>query len=786
MTFSDRPLTVVAADLGLPLDSPSLAVALEDMERTTASGLEELRELGFPIRILSQLTHVLHGAVIEVPSTKLQRLEAAEVVTDLHRDQIVKLQLDRSLDWIGVVAARGASEKQGTALTGAGVRVAVIDSGIDYTHPDLGGGFGAGRKVIGGYDLVDDDNDPLDTLGHGTLVAGIIAANGSLVGVAPEAELLAYRVTTQTSRQSSLNVVRALEMSVKDGAKVVNISIESGSPALAEAIHNAVGSGVTVVAAAGNSGPRDGSIADPASDPNVLAVGASLNNSPLSVVSRLSLTSNNFSPDVLPLNGAPVLEEGVQGRLVPVDFARIQDVDDIDLSGSIALAERGGEGSETVYFSEKEENVVSRGAVGLVIYNNRLGDFTGTLTGPQNPPGYRPSIPVVSVAREHGLLLKEQSLEGVVEASLTIKVAPDTVAYFSSRGPESAFDLKPDLVAPGAFINTTFLDEAYRLVDGTSFSAPHVAGAAALILQLHPDLRPEEVSSLLTTSSVTLKDGAGEPVSVFRQGSGRLDVLSSVEAPVLVTPSHLIIHLAPNQRVESSLVSVTNIRQERLDFQLAVSPTVFEGIELELSEREFEVESGGTFLTRISANLGNAKPGIYESRIFLTSGERSLVVPIILYVNAISIDVLEEDGVFTLSFQSPEGSRLFYAEAIGPTRTTTRTRLSLDSQTATFVASERGEYRFEVRGESDKGPIFGRAISTASEAAELALPVPTSEPLEPPVLTSLSFVFIVGIMGLMVLLLYTVKRRESTTPRNTIQITHSPSHLAGAPPVTVT
>src|SRR5690606_39309916 len=99
-------------------------------------------------------------------------------------------------DSVPLVGAPGVWDPPhgGAGSTGAGVTVAVLDTGIDYTHPDLGGGFGPGHKVVGGYDVVNDDPDPMDDHGHGTHVAGIVAAGGQLRGVAPAATLPAYKV----------------------------------------------------------------------------------------------------------------------------------------------------------------------------------------------------------------------------------------------------------------------------------------------------------------------------------------------------------------------------------------------------------------------------------------------------------------------------------------------------------------------------------------------------------------------------------------------------------------
>ncbi|WP_018963631.1 S8 family serine peptidase [Coprothermobacter platensis] len=154
----------------------------------------------------------------------------------------------------------------GDELTGSGMIVALIDTGVDYTHPDLGGCFGPTCKVIGGYDFGDNDNDPMDQVGHGTEVAGILAADGGIKGVAPKAKILAYKVmptlTSSTSTAGVLsaveNILPAIDKAAKDGANVINISmVESISTNAAygqKVIENLDNLGVTLVAAAGNYG----------------------------------------------------------------------------------------------------------------------------------------------------------------------------------------------------------------------------------------------------------------------------------------------------------------------------------------------------------------------------------------------------------------------------------------------------------------------------------------------------------------------------------------------------
>jgi subtilisin family serine protease len=182
------------------------------------------------------------------------------------------------------------------SLTGKGVTVAVIDTGIDYTRPELGGGFGAGKKVVGGYDFYNNDSDPMDRDGHGTAVASVIAAKPYTIGgityqgVAPDANLVALRVGTESSI-SDTNIERALRWVIDNHStysiSVVNLSLGSGNYSnpetsfqLSDEFAQLRELGIFVVAASGNSndsisGPisTDG-VAFPAADPNVFAVGA--------------------------------------------------------------------------------------------------------------------------------------------------------------------------------------------------------------------------------------------------------------------------------------------------------------------------------------------------------------------------------------------------------------------------------------------------------------------------------------------------------------------------------
>ena len=163
--------------------------------------------------------------------------------------------------------------------TGTSVAVAVIDTGIDYTHPDLAGRF------IGGWDFVNNDGDPMDDHGHGTHVAGTIAAQinnptgdpaaeEGVAGIAPNALILSYKVCTPDGHCDDFAIVQAIDRAVTDGAKVINMSLGGTelSQALFDAVQDAWAAGLVIVAGAGNDGATTPFY--PAAFPNVIAVGA--------------------------------------------------------------------------------------------------------------------------------------------------------------------------------------------------------------------------------------------------------------------------------------------------------------------------------------------------------------------------------------------------------------------------------------------------------------------------------------------------------------------------------
>jgi subtilisin family serine protease len=252
---------------------------------------------------------VFNGVATVASSRVVKELRKLPYVRAVYPDVTVRAVLYQSVPLIGadqVWAEFG--------VTGAGVRIAIIDTGIDWSHPDLGGCFGAGCRVVGGYDFVNHDADPRDDHGHGTHVAGIVAAQGSRVkGVAPDAQLLAYKVLDADGNGYASTIIAGMEAALDpdgnpatdDRADVINLSLGGGGDPddpMSQAADALAAAGVVVVAAAGNYGPGDGSVQSPGTSRTALTVGATdKQDRPASFSSRGPVTwpgGSIFKPDL--------------------------------------------------------------------------------------------------------------------------------------------------------------------------------------------------------------------------------------------------------------------------------------------------------------------------------------------------------------------------------------------------------------------------------------------------------------------------------------------------------
>ncbi len=454
----------------------------------------------------------------------------------------------------GPAPAGGAPARP--AAGGDPAHIALIDSGIDPSHPWLGGGIGPTYPVIGGYDVVGGDDDPTydpaDAAGegHGTQMAGLVLRSAALAGLPPERapRLLAYRVVAREPAGGRLRplartdrVLAALDRAADpdgdgdpaDGAEVILMGLAGGLDGggvdpVAMALAAADRVGATVVVPAGNDGPtyaRPGSVGGPAAAPTAIAVGGlSAPSAPRTADLEAVLGPASARLGPLPLMGPepdgsarPVVllraPEGLASGDTPEDYLGPDGRSLV--GGALAVVARGG---GTI--AEKAAQASAAGAAALVVW-----DIAGPASFPAVPGDGGLALPVVGIGSRQG-----QALAGLAgdQPGLTVAVrpapvaeAPRALASFSSWGPTADGRQKPDLVAPAVAREAAWPgrgpDGAPRQASltGTSAAAAEVAARALRLRIERPGLGPRAVHAALVQSAVPV---AG--LAVQRQGAG--------------------------------------------------------------------------------------------------------------------------------------------------------------------------------------------------------------------------------------------------------------------------
>ena len=561
---------------------------------------------------------------------------------------------------------------------GSGIIISIIDTGIDLSHPDLEG------KIIGGYDFVDNDDMPEDVNGHGTQVAGIIAANGNLKGIAPNSKILMYKVSEDGESVPSHLIIKAIEKSIEDGADIINISlgINQTNTKIDQAVNKAVKNNIFVVTAAGNFGPELNTIGSPGINPNAITVGATFNNVTNSLVSTFEIEGKTFN--VFPMVGTQSLAEPITSQIIFGKYGRVHDLLENNFEGSILLIERGSDiENEIVYFSDKEKNAADVGAKAIVVYNNKPGIFFGELIHEYVDEGYNPTIPALSLSREDGLLIKE-ILQSDTKGILDVFYHPDFVAYFSSRGPVSPFYIKPDLVAPGAFINTTDINGNYKISSGTSFAAPHVAGTAALILQKNPQLSPQELKSILMTTSEIVYDQFDDRFPIEVSGNGRIDASKAINAELIIMPPNLIFDLSPANQIQTKNLKIKGIGHESLSIRFEES---------HVADFDYNLDNENLV---INAKLTEQSLGEFESRIFVNHNEIDYHMPIIVRVSEGAITINEDGGKLSIDVSSPSSWSYAKISIINKETGKTFTDSIMPGKNSELTVYQPGEYWIEA------------------------------------------------------------------------------------------
>jgi len=291
VTFKDPPLAVYQINKS-SLQRSSLSSVYTTLQASHESFRTALNniQLQLSTQLKSDYSYIikrdyyraLNGVALECKRGMISKIRALPMVKYVSMDREVKANLTQSVHQI-----RADIVQDSLGITGDGVLVGDVDTGIDYNNPALGGGFGPAFRVIGGYDFANNDNDPMDDHGHGTHVAGIIGANGdTLRGVAPDVNFLAVKVLDAYGSGYESNVIAGIDYCLDpdgnpetdDAVDIINMSL-GGEPSIDNpvdsAVDNATTAGVLCVVAAGNDGyGRYGTINSPGTSESALTVGA--------------------------------------------------------------------------------------------------------------------------------------------------------------------------------------------------------------------------------------------------------------------------------------------------------------------------------------------------------------------------------------------------------------------------------------------------------------------------------------------------------------------------------
>ena len=610
----DAPQQVPAAEASftrwfVELKSPPAAdgTSVNTLRNEKAAFRRDAAQAGVQFRERFAYDTLWNGLSIEVAPhqvSKLWRIEGVKNIYPVETMRLPETTPGESAELATALLMTGADQAQEElGLSGQGVKVAVMDTGIDYDHPDLGGCFGPGCRVAMGYDFVGDafnadpaspaynpiavpDNDPDDCQGHGTHVAGIIGANGGARGVAPGVTFGAYRVFGCDGSTTADIMIAAMERALGDGMHVLNMSI--GAPyqwpqyPTAQAATRLVNKGVSVVASIGNSG-ANGLYAASAPGVGAKVIGvASYDNS------HVRLPTFTISPDNMSIGYSPAAAAAAPPTDGMLPMARTGTAASLadacaelpagSLSGMAALIRRG-----TCPFHTKALNAMNAGAAAVVIYNNVPGRQTITVAG---SPAI--TIPVVSISDAEGVLIDGRLAAGPVSMTWTAQegtfanATGNLISSTSSYGLSPDLEIKPDIGAPGGLIRSTYPVEkgGYATISGTSMAAPHVAGAAALVLEAKPNTASNAMGRILQNSADPKvwwgNPGLGFLDQVHRQGAGMLDVPGAILATGSIEPAKLSLGESQGGPATRTL-TVTNKGAAAVTYELSHVPALSTG-----------------------------------------------------------------------------------------------------------------------------------------------------------------------------------------------------------------
>lgn len=577
----------------------------------------------------------ISGFSVNCTPESAKKISGFDGVQSVQMVRNVYPHLFESVDSTGASEVWDMVDELGKNITGEGVLVGIIDTGIHYHHPSISNGFGPDKRVCVGYDFYSMDPDPYpdDDRYHGSHCAGIVGANGmpgiasgepTPKGIAPGVRLGAYKVFGESGGAPYDVIMAAIERAYEDGCDVISLSLGSeyvwADEPYCRMIDNFVDKGMVVVASAGNAGRNSREklpfqVGSPGGAEYAICV-AAMNDSGTTIFfygdSYIEPTFMAYSEKV---------EDEISGELVYCNIATVEDIEDLDLEGKIALVKRGD-----LSFHDKAENVENKGAVACVIFNNKVGNYSGTLGSDDI------SIPVIAISDALGAELME--LEGE-----TCRFMKDDrlglMANFSSAGPTNDYRMKPDMSAPGKRVLSTVGNESYIAMSGTSMASPMVAGGAALVKQAHPDWSAHDIRSALINYSKPQRDLKDNLHKILSQGTGRMYLPWSVEAPALFKPTSF--SLGWINEPLTQMITIKNTSDSELTLYVDKDEEGMTPVDI----GEVIVQEGAT--VEFEFTLGeDASEGQHVGYLLFNDGEMTARVPYLFYIG-------EQPTVETLS-----------------------------------------------------------------------------------------------------------------------------------------
>lgn|GEM_PF-6887538 len=545
-----------------------------------------------------------------------------------------ELDLAYSVPWTGATLAHQYG------ITGKGIRIGILDSGVDYMHKSLGGS-GVGYEnnnpdivepgsfpnsvVVGGIDLVGDkynarspnlddriprpDGDPISfDQDHGTHVASIAAGRpvlGFSGGVAPQADIYAIKLGSGQSGPVTSVAEEAMDyvldpngdFDLSDRLDVINMSFGRAfgnvNTAWAVAVKTALDMGVVVVGSAGNNGPTPYITSSPAAVDSVLSVAASASGNLPYIPFEATFTDGEVLTGnvTLPLSAALVNTQ-IDGQVVyhSSRFCMAEQ----DVSDKIVMMISGRAGCGNAAFARYLHTV---GAKALVVLQSADHIVRGDINIEQS------SVPMFIFSARISRLPQKMTIKG---EALFFDYPTEKIASFSSQGPIHG-SFKPSLSAPGAHIVAAkaVSGDAYTGKGGTSMSAPHVAGAMALLKIAHPTQNRDTLNALAMNYAHLLRDSEGRFYPLSRQGMGEINIKSSIAARFVAQPAGINLGLLSLDKTDIIVRDIAIKNFSNVDQHILVDVdniSRLPGVKVTHPKRVW-VEAGGTTTIKIKLQL---------------------------------------------------------------------------------------------------------------------------------------------------------------------------------------